>query len=115
MVDSSSIVIPGQNAYHSKATSPGGCFLATCCLNLAAANVKKTIFVPPSLQPVSAESLAIDDLGLECLCPGNSMLRTNLNASFLTHAHPYGTEAWLYLKDLNPGQRHKCEYAGRQQ
>ncbi|KAH8691126.1 hypothetical protein BGW36DRAFT_387723 [Talaromyces proteolyticus] len=76
-------------------------------IDLAAANVEKTIFVAPSPQPVPAESSVIDDLGLERLSPGDYILRTNLNASFPTHSQPYGTESWLYLEDLNPGQRYE--------
>ncbi|QKX60731.1 uncharacterized protein TRUGW13939_07877 [Talaromyces rugulosus] len=73
----------------------------------AAANVEKTIFIAPRLEPVPAESPVIDDLGLQRLSPEEFKLRTNLNASFPTQQLPDGTESWFFLEDLNPGQRYE--------
>ncbi|RDW70774.1 uncharacterized protein DSM5745_08285 [Aspergillus mulundensis] len=71
---------------------------------LVSANVEKTIFIAPSA--VSPDP-ALGDLGLERLTPANGMLRTRLNASFLTEVGIRGTDSWYLLENLNPGQRYE--------
>lgn len=76
-------------------------------ISLTSANVEKTIFIAPVPSTVPAENSAIDDLGLDRLSPTDYMLRTSLNASFPTADETLGSESWLYLEDLDPGQRYE--------
>ncbi|MCJ1307049.1 hypothetical protein MMC25_000695 [Agyrium rufum] len=80
-------------------------FLVTLLSTAVTANVEKVVFLgpsavsqPPLLEPVKAAQHAV-------LSPTNSLLRTDLKASFNDSSGSVGTEHWLALEDLPTGQR----------
>ena len=73
---------------------------------VAAANVEKTIFVAPELEPLPNDA-SIDNLLLMSLSEARITERAFLNATFPTDAAPKGTESWAILMDLVPGRRYE--------
>ncbi|KAH6621133.1 hypothetical protein B0J18DRAFT_217951 [Chaetomium sp. MPI-SDFR-AT-0129] len=76
-------------------------------LTPALANTEKTIFLGPERVRVPLTHPTLTDLRLHTLTPANSTLRTQLPAQFLSDEKPRGTETWLILDDLTPGQRYE--------
>lgn len=71
------------------------------------ANTEKTIFLGPERVRVPLTHPTLTDLRLHTLTPTNSTLRTQLPARFPSDEKPKGTETWLILDDLIPGQRYE--------
>ncbi|KAK4140683.1 uncharacterized protein C8A04DRAFT_14694 [Dichotomopilus funicola] len=76
-------------------------------LTPALANTEKTIFLGPERVRVPLTRPTLTDLRLHTLTPANSTLRTQLPAQFPSDEKPRGTETWLILDDLTPGQRYE--------
>ena len=74
--------------------------------SLVSGNAEKTIFVTPEAQDFPSDA-SLDNLLLKRLTLAHPSLRTHLNASFPTNTQPRGTETWMLLEDLTPGQRHE--------
>lgn len=70
------------------------------------ANVEKVIFVAPEAQALPSDA-SIDNLLLQSLTSRRPAIRTFLNASFPTDEAKKGSETWLLLEDLDPGQRYE--------
>ncbi|ETN36658.1 uncharacterized protein HMPREF1541_08936 [Cyphellophora europaea CBS 101466] len=73
---------------------------------LTVANVEKVIFVAPDTQEFPSDA-SLDNLLLERLTLAKASVRTRLNATFPTDEQPRGTETWMLLEDLTPGQRYE--------
>jgi hypothetical protein len=69
-------------------------------------NVEKTIFVAPEEQPFPSDA-SLDNLVLERLTLAKPSIRTRLNATFPTDEATKGTQTWMLLEDLTPGQRYE--------
>lgn len=70
------------------------------------ANVEKAIFVAPTALTIPRDA-SIDNLLLISLNPNHLSARTYLNASFPDTENTKGTESWILLEGLNPGQRYE--------
>lgn len=81
-------------------------FLLHLLAALAVANVEKVMFVAPEAQEFPSDA-SLDNLLLERLTLAKPSIRTHLNASFPTDEHAKGTETWMLVEDLNPGQRYE--------
>lgn len=81
-------------------------FLLYTLAALAVANVEKVIFVAPEAQDFPSDA-SLDNLLLKRLTLAQPSIRTHLNASFPTDDHTKGTETWMLLEDLTPGQRYE--------
>lgn len=81
-------------------------FLLYTLAALAVANVEKVIFVAPEAQEFPSDA-SLDNLLLKRLTLAKPSIRTHLNASFPTDDHTKGTETWMLLEDLTPGQRYE--------
>lgn len=80
--------------------------ICSSLLSLATANVEKVIFLAPEAQSFPTDA-SLDNLLLNRLTLGQPTVRTYLNASFPIDDQPKGTETWLLLEDLTPGQRYE--------
>lgn len=82
------------------------CVLLAVFASTVLANTEKTIFITPEAQKFPDDA-SLDNLLLERVTRSQSSLRTYLNATFPTDDAPKGTETWMLLEDLTPGQRHE--------
>ncbi|PGH23140.1 hypothetical protein AJ80_02771 [Polytolypa hystricis UAMH7299] len=83
-------------------------FLLTLLAGFTLANVEKTIFIaPPASAAIPSPQLNFDDIQLETLSPADPSMRTHIPASFANEGYPRGTESWVYLDGLRPGQRYE--------
>jgi hypothetical protein len=71
-----------------------------------AANTEKVIFTAPKAQDFPTDA-SLDNLLLDRLSIADLSIRTYINASFPTDDQPKGTETWLILENLTPGQRYE--------
>ncbi|KAI5306984.1 hypothetical protein KEM56_005903 [Ascosphaera pollenicola] len=83
-------------------------YLVSCLVCLASANTEKTIFIAPPKTPLSAKEADLA-ASLLWLTPDSYVKRTQIPVIFppLDAEKPAGTETWLYLSELTPGQRHE--------
>ncbi|RBR04453.1 hypothetical protein FVER53590_00556 [Fusarium verticillioides] len=80
-----------------------------CLLNMAIANVEKTIFTAPASLPIPQQKPSLSDLRLPTLTPGGPNIRTHVSRRFPSRPKDYasGVATWVLLDKLNQGQRYE--------
>ncbi len=79
--------------------------LSSLCI-LVSTNSEKIVFVAPEAQAMPSDA-SIDNLLLKTVSKQTPAIRTFFNASFPTEEAPKGTETWMLIEDLIPGQRYE--------